>query len=57
MRALFFALAALSFFAVLTAHPISFYENGEEYQDALFPEQYENGVRLEDCGPFWFVLD
>ena len=57
MRALLFALAALSLFAVLTAHPISFYENGEEYQDALFPEQYENNASPVGCGPYWFVLD
>ena len=44
MRALFFALAALSLFAVLTARPISFYENGEEYHYGHIPEQYENNA-------------
>ena len=57
MRALFFALAALSLFAVLTAHPISFYENGEEYQDGHIPEQYENNASPVNCGSYWFVLD
>ena len=56
MRALFFALAALSFFAVLTARPISFYENGEEYHHGHIPEQNKTGGRFVGCPNGWFVL-